>query len=92
MENFFKGITNGSGISCKPPKEYMERFTNFSEKVFMKKENEKIEEIKENKKTLTPISPIPGVSPPGLAWLGLDMPDLAWLARLWPSGLAWGLS
>jgi len=33
MEHFFKGMTQGKGISCKPPNDYMERFQNFTEKV-----------------------------------------------------------
>jgi hypothetical protein len=37
MEHFFKGIAQGSGISCKPPDEYKDRFNNFMENVFLKK-------------------------------------------------------
>ena len=33
MEHFFKGITQGNGISCKPPNEYMERFQNFTKSI-----------------------------------------------------------
>lgn len=36
MEHFFKGITQGDGISCKPPGEYKDRFYNFMQKVFLK--------------------------------------------------------
>jgi hypothetical protein len=41
MEHFFKGISQGSGISCKPPEEYKERFVNFIQKVFLIKKIEK---------------------------------------------------
>lgn len=34
MEHFFKSITQGKGISCKPPNEYAERFKNFVRETF----------------------------------------------------------
>jgi hypothetical protein len=39
MEHFFKGIAQGSGISCKPPNEYSERFKNYMKR-FLKKASE----------------------------------------------------
>ena len=36
FEHFFKSITQGSGISCKPPLEYAERFKNFVKEIFEK--------------------------------------------------------
>ena len=34
FEHFFKSITQGRGISCKPPIEYSERFISFVKKIF----------------------------------------------------------
>jgi hypothetical protein len=34
FEHFFKSITQGSGISCKPPGEYSQRFKDFVEEIF----------------------------------------------------------
>ena len=34
FEHFFKSITQGRGISCKPPSEYSQRFKDFIEEIF----------------------------------------------------------
>jgi hypothetical protein len=34
MEHFFKSITQGSGISCKPPIEYSNRFKHYVQEIF----------------------------------------------------------
>jgi hypothetical protein len=38
MEHFFKSITQGNGISCKPPDEYAQRFVNFVEEILPDKD------------------------------------------------------